>query len=80
MRKFTLLLALAGLLSAPALQSQNLGIKGNGQVFFTETFGWENPNDLKGWTAPNGFYFLDPDDIGYNGVGKGQGHRFFIPV
>ncbi|MCX6225458.1 MAG: T9SS type A sorting domain-containing protein [Bacteroidia bacterium] len=41
-------------------------LKGNGQVFFTETFGWENPADLKGWTAPAGFYMLDPNDNGFN--------------
>lgn len=42
------------------------GLKGNGQVFFMETFGWENPSDAKGWTAPAGYYFLDPTDNGYN--------------
>ncbi|MFH0761360.1 MAG: T9SS type A sorting domain-containing protein [Bacteroidota bacterium] len=66
MRKFTLLLALAGLLLAPVVHSQTPGTKGNGQVFFSETFGWENPNDPKGWTAPLGFYMYDPDDNGFN--------------
>jgi len=42
------------------------GLKGSGLVFFTETFGWENPADPKGWTAPPGFYMEDPGDIGYN--------------
>lgn len=42
------------------------GLKGNGQVFYLETFGWGNPSDPKGWTAPAGFYFEDPNDIGYN--------------
>lgn len=41
-------------------------LKGNGQVFFTETFGWEDPDDPKGWKAPLGYYFLDPTDNGYN--------------
>jgi hypothetical protein len=41
-------------------------LKGNGQVFFLETFGWENPADDKGWTAPAGYYLLDPTDNGYN--------------
>ncbi|MFA5816514.1 MAG: T9SS type A sorting domain-containing protein, partial [Bacteroidales bacterium] len=33
---------------------------------FLETFGWENPADPKGWTAPPGYYMLDPTDNGYN--------------
>lgn len=41
------------------------GLKGNGQVFFLETFGWENPADPRGWTAPAGYYQLDPTDNGY---------------
>ena len=68
MRKFTLILALAGLLAAPAIQAQSPGTKGNGQVFFSETFGWENPSDPKGWTAPAGFYFEDRADTGFNFV------------
>jgi hypothetical protein len=66
MRKFTLLLALAGLLAAPQVQSQTHRLKGNGQTFFSETFGWENIADPKGWTAPAGYYFVDPDDSGFN--------------
>lgn len=42
------------------------GLKGNGQVFYLQTFGWENPADAKGWTAPAGFYMEDPTDIGFN--------------
>lgn len=40
--------------------------KGDGKVFYSETFGWENPSDPKGWTAPTGYYFLDPKDQGTN--------------
>jgi len=72
MRKFTLLLALAGLFGAVSAPAQTPGTKGNGQVFFTETFGWENPADPKGWTAAAGFYFLDPTDIGFNFVWWGN--------
>jgi hypothetical protein len=68
MRKLTLLLAMAGLLAVTAVHAQTPGLKGNGQVFYTETFGWGNPADPKGWTAPAGYYFLDPLDIGYNWV------------
>jgi len=75
MRKFTLLLALAGLFAAASAQPQTPGLKGSGQVFYTETFGWENAADEKGWKAPAGYYFLDPLDIGFNWVwwpaGKG---------
>ena len=42
------------------------GLKGNGQVFFLQTFGWEDAADAKGWKAPAGYYFLDPTDNGYN--------------
>ncbi len=66
MRKFTLLLALAWLVAVPALQSQTPVTKGDGSVFFSETFGWENANDPKGWTAPTGFYMYDPLDNGFN--------------
>ncbi|HBB93081.1 MAG TPA: hypothetical protein DC042_15550, partial [Bacteroidales bacterium] len=68
MRKFTLLLALVGLLAAATSVAQTPGVKGDGQVFYTQTFGWGNPADPKGWTAPEGFYFLDPLDQGYNWV------------
>jgi len=68
-RTLTLLLALC-LLTPALLKAQDSkaipGLKGNGQVFYLETFGWENLNDPKGWTAPEGFYMLDPKDIGYN--------------
>ncbi len=75
MRKFTLLLAILTLTAAISTQAQTPGTKGNGQVFFTETFGWENAADEKGWKAPEGYYFLDPTDVGFNWVwwpaGKG---------
>jgi hypothetical protein len=74
MRKFTLLIAIVGLIAVSAT-AQTPGTKGNGQVFYTETFGWENPADERGWTKPAGYYFLDPTDIGFNWVwwpaGKG---------
>lgn len=47
-------------------QVNHPALKGNGQVFFLQTFGWENPADDKGWTAPAGYYMLDPTDNGYN--------------
>ncbi len=41
-------------------------LKGNGEVFFTQTFGWEDPSDERGWSLPEGYTLLDPDDNGYN--------------
>jgi hypothetical protein len=42
------------------------GTKGDGKVFYSETFGWEKANGPRGWTAPAGYYFLDPGDQGTN--------------
>lgn len=72
MRKSLLLLALACLLAAGTTPAQTPGLKGNGQTFYLETFGWENPADPKGWTAPAGYYFEDPTDIGFNFVWWGN--------
>lgn len=69
MRKFTLLLALAVLCILAQAPAQTPGVKGNGEVFFSETFGWENPADPKGWTAPEGYYFIDAVDYGITGSG-----------
>lgn len=69
MRTFTIVLLAAGLFAiSPVLHAQTPGTKGNGQVFYSETFGWENPDDTKGWTAAPGYFFLDPTNIGYNWV------------
>ncbi len=64
MRKFTLLLAIAVLFAAIPAHAQTPGTKGNGQVFFSETFGWEDPAAERGWKAPVGYYFMDPTDNG----------------
>ena len=40
MRKFTLLLALAGLFAVTTAHAQAPGTKGSGQVFYSQTFGW----------------------------------------
>jgi len=69
MRKlFTLLftVCLVSQVFAQGSQPTTPPLKGNGQVFYLETFGWGNPADAKGWTAPAGFYMSDPKDIGYN--------------
>jgi hypothetical protein len=63
---FLLVLCLVSQAFSQVSNSATPGLKGNGQVFYLETFGWENPADDKGWTAPAGFYFSDPLDIGYN--------------
>ncbi|MBT7092001.1 MAG: T9SS type A sorting domain-containing protein [Bacteroidetes bacterium] len=59
----SLLVAMAGFTVSVA---QVNGLKGNGEVFFSETFDWANPADEKGWTAPEGFYMVDHDDNGFN--------------
>jgi len=59
-------LLLTAFLTVSASFAQIPGTKGDGKVFYSESFGWENPADAKGWTAPAGFYFLDPKDQGTN--------------
>jgi hypothetical protein len=69
MRKFTpflLVMIFAITFSAKSQQTSNPGLKGNGEVFYFTSFDWGNPDDPKGWTAPEGFYFEDPTDNGYN--------------
>ena len=67
MRKFTLLLAMLGLVCVSFGQTKSQpATKGDGSVFWTHTFGWGNPADPKGWTAPEGFFMEDPADIGFN--------------
>ncbi|MFA6128963.1 MAG: T9SS type A sorting domain-containing protein [Bacteroidales bacterium] len=69
MKKLFTLVLCFGLISQAFTQVKQPAtpvLKGNGQVFYLETFGWENPADAKGWTAPAGFYMSDPLDIGYN--------------
>ncbi len=68
MRNRYFFLLLAGMLAVTATQAQSPATKGDGKVFYSETFGWENPADPKGWTAPAGFSFLDPKDQGTNFV------------
>ena len=62
----TLVLLFIFALSAQAQQAKSHDLKGSGEVFYTTTFDWENPDDPKGWAAPEGFYMEDPGDIGYN--------------
>ena len=70
MKKFLLLVLFLGLVSMTFAQKTSINnsfpLKGNGEVFFLETFDWGNPDDPKGWTASEGFYMEDPNDIGYN--------------
>jgi len=65
MKKFTLLLAFLGLMVF-STNAQTNSLKGDGEVFYSTTFDWGNPDDEKGWTAPDGFYFEDRVDNGYN--------------
>jgi len=76
MKKNFIFLALSVLIAGSITLAQSPSSKGYGKVFFTETFGWENTADPKGWTAPAGCYFLDPLDIGYNWVWWPPGQGF----
>lgn len=66
MKKITLILLAIVMVSFSSGKAQSNTLKGNGEVFYSTTFDWGNPADEKGWTAPEGFYFEDPDDLGYN--------------
>ncbi|MFC2121800.1 T9SS type A sorting domain-containing protein [Bacteroidota bacterium] len=67
--KKNLLLVLV-LIIACSVFGQNRNLKGDGQVFWEEHFDWGNPDDPKGWTAPEGWLIEDnsADDIGYEWV------------
>jgi hypothetical protein len=64
MKKFTLLLGLFALVATGMTQGQNL--KGDGQTFWSETFDWANPDDPRGWSAPEGYVFIDSAGFGFN--------------
>ena len=64
MKKFTLLLAIFGFLAVGMTQAQNL--KGDGQTFWSETFDWADPDDERGWSAPEGYEFIDSAGFGFN--------------
>ena len=67
MKNFTLILLIIGMMMSFG-QSSNAQtpLKGNGEVFYHNSFDWENPDDPKGWTMDEGFYFEDPLDNGFN--------------
>ena len=68
MKKVILLLTLFPFLTGPDCFSQSNinNLKGSGEVFFYESFGWGNPDDPRGWTQPEGYYMEDPTDNGFN--------------
>ncbi len=68
MKNFTLFLLIIGMAASFSLSSnaQTKDLKGSGEVFYHTTFDWGNPDDPKGWTADEGFYFEDPLDNGCN--------------
>ncbi len=43
-------------------------LKSEGEIFFKETFNWENATDPKGWRLPSGWQTLDVNEIGHNWV------------
>jgi len=66
MKKTTLLLAALLFLASNFAFGQSSSLKGNGETFYMTTFDWADETDERGWSAPEGFFFEDPDDIGYN--------------
>lgn len=64
MKKFTLFLAVLGFVALGFTQAQNL--KGDGQVFWSTTFDWADPDDPRGWSAPEGYTFIDNAGFGFN--------------
>ncbi|MFC2119184.1 T9SS type A sorting domain-containing protein [Bacteroidota bacterium] len=42
-------------------------LKADGDVFWLEEFDWENPDDVKGWTLPDGYSIVDlsEEDFGH---------------
>ena len=69
MKKLLLLVLFSGLICVSMAQISTKSsppLKGNGEVFFIETFDWEDPDDPKGWKAPEGYYMEDPTDNGFN--------------
>lgn len=68
MKNATLSLLVFGIIIFFSIQSSKAqsSLKGSGEVFYHQTFDWGNPDDEKGWTAPEGFYFEDLNDNGFN--------------
>lgn len=64
MKKFTLLLALFGFLATGFSQAQDL--KGDGQVIWSTTFDWADPDDPRGWSVPEGYTMIDNAGFGFN--------------
>ena len=53
--------------------------KGDGDVFWIETFNWENPDDIKGWTLPEGWVLGEEgEDFGHSWMWRNDtiGGRF----
>jgi len=80
MRKLTLILALTFCLSlaysqevvvpygktqTKVFQKPESKLKGEGDVFFLETFDWEDPSAERGWTLPDGWQIVDENDLGH---------------
>ncbi len=66
MKKVFTLIMLLSFVCFSLTMGQNSTLKGNGEVFYSTTFDWANAADEKGWTAPEGFYMVDPDNNGFN--------------
>ena len=71
MRKIYLLIFMIGIVFVSFGQKE-YSFKGDGQAFWTEDFDWENPDDIKGWSLPDGWVLHDftgtdtTESFGYN--------------
>lgn len=70
MKKILLFLLVSGAIGSGFAQNNQQkddpALKGNGEVFFLETFDWADPTNERGWSLPEGYYMEDPTDNGFN--------------
>ena len=54
-----------GKTSSKIYQEPLNSLKGEGDVFFLETFDWEDPDAPQGWSLPEGWQIVDENDFGH---------------
>jgi len=59
-------------------------LKGEGDVFYSETFNWKDPSEERGWKLPAGWQIVDETDLGTPWVWRAgsdsiKGHLTFEP-
>lgn len=66
----------------PIPQQSNL--KGEGEIFFKETFNWKDPSNPSGWSLPAGWLNVDENEFGFKfiwraGTDSIKGRYTFLP-